>query len=183
MGVRRDPQDTVWLKVNTRPYFEAGNDSANGVIISFSDITDRKRAEDEFRNSEEHLAATLRSIGDGVIVCDREGKFTSLNSAAKTFTGWGSAEAARHPLEEVFHIINAQSREAAENPVARTLKDGVNVDLVNHTALIAKDGTEHQIAGSCAPIRDASGVVTGAVLVFRDMTETYRQRIRCTAVL
>ena len=52
----------------------------------------------------------------------------------------------------------------------------MNVDLANHTALIAKDGTEHQIADSCAPIKDSSGTVSGAVLVFRDVTEEYRQR-------
>ena len=52
----------------------------------------------------------------------------------------------------------------------------MNVDLANHTALIAKDGTEHQIADSCAPIRDAAGALSGAVLVFRDVTEEYRRR-------
>ncbi|MBM9537811.1 response regulator [Desulfobulbus alkaliphilus] len=128
------------------------------------------------RESEEHLSATLRSIGDGVIACDREGRVTSLNRVAEILTGWTSADAAGRPLEEVFRIVNAHTRETAENPVVRALAEGVNVDLANHTALIAKDGTEHQIADSCAPIRDASGSITGAVLVFRDVTEEYRRR-------
>ncbi len=124
--------------------------------------------------SEEHLSATLRSIGDGVIACDRDGNILSLNRAAEALTGWSSAEAVGRPLEEVFRIINAQTRETAENPVARALAEGVSVDLANHTALIAKDGTEHQIADSCAPIRDAAETVAGAVLVFRDVTERKR---------
>ena len=128
------------------------------------------------RESEAHLSATLHSIGDGVVACDREGRVTSLNSIAEILTGWSRVEAAGRPLEEVFRIINAQTRETAENPVVRALKDGVNVDLANHTALIARDGTEHQIADSCAPILDASGAVTGAVLVFRDVTEEYQRR-------
>ncbi len=128
------------------------------------------------RESEAHLSATLRSIGDGVIACDREGRVASLNRAAEILTGWTSAEAAGQPIQEVFRIIHAQTRETAENPVFRALAEGINVDLANHTALISKDGTEHQIADSCAPIRDASGVVTGAVLVFRDVTEQYRRR-------
>jgi PAS domain S-box-containing protein len=128
------------------------------------------------RESEEHLSATLRSIGDGVIACDKEGRVASLNRAAEILTGWTSAEAAGQPIQQVFRIIHAQTREAAENPVFRALAEGVNVDLANHTALIAKDGAEHQIADSCAPIRDASGAVIGAVLVFRDVTEEYQRR-------
>jgi PAS domain S-box-containing protein len=44
--------------------------------------------------------------------------------------------------------------------------------MANHTTLSALDGTERQIADSCAPIRGADGCVRGAVLVFRDVTES-----------
>ncbi len=128
------------------------------------------------RESEEHLSATLRSIGDGVIACDREGRVESLNRVAEILTGWTNQEAAGQPIQEVFRIIHAQTRQPAENPVPRALAEGMSVDLANHTALISKDGTERQIADSCAPIRDASGAVAGVVLVFRDVTEAYRQR-------
>ncbi len=126
--------------------------------------------------SEEHLAATLRSIGDGVIVCNHEGNVVSINHAAEALTGWTSADAIGCPVEEVFHIINAQTRETTMNPVRHTLKEGVNVSLANHTTLIARDHKEHQIADSCAPIRDTSGTVIGAVLVFRDVTSEYQRR-------
>jgi len=128
------------------------------------------------RENREYLEATLRSIGDGVIACDREGKVKSLNRAAEALTGWTTAEAAGRPLEEVFQIIHAQTGETVENPVARALAEGVNVELANHTVLIARDGTRRHIADSCAPIRDAAEAVTGAVLVFRDVTEEYRRR-------
>lgn len=128
------------------------------------------------RESEGRLSATLRSIGDGVIACNRDGKIASLNLAAEEITGWTNAEAAGRPVEEVFRIIHSHTREAAENIVVRALAEGVSVDFANHTALIAKDGAEHQIAESCAPICDESGSVIGAALVFRDVTEEYRQR-------
>jgi signal transduction histidine kinase/ActR/RegA family two-component response regulator len=51
------------------------------------------------------------------------------------------------------------------------LADGRIVGLANHTVLIARDGAERAIDDSAAPIRDAAGRVTGAVLVFRDVTE------------
>ncbi len=157
--------------------------SVQYVVCVADDITEQRETEDQIRaqqsklrESEERLAATLRSIGDGVIACDAQGRVASLNRAAEALTGWTNAEASGQPIQEVFRIINAQTREAADNPVFGALGEGLSVALANHTALIARDGTERQIADSCAPIRDAAGSVTGAVLVFRDVTEEYRQR-------
>jgi diguanylate cyclase (GGDEF)-like protein/PAS domain S-box-containing protein len=126
--------------------------------------------------SEEHLSATLRSIGDGVIACDVAGSVVNLNTVAEALTGWTFAEAVGKHVNEVFCIVNAQTREPADNPVFRAIREGLSVELANHTALISRNGTERQIADSCAPIRDIFGAVTGAVLVFRDVTEEYRQR-------
>ncbi len=134
----------------------------------------RKLAAQKLQKSKRHLSATLRSIGDGVITCDRTGLVTQLNREAENLTGWSANEATGKPLEEVFQIVNAQTRELAENPVKRALKEGTIVSLANHTMLIARDGTKHQISDSCAPIKEISGNVTGAVLVFRDVTEKYR---------
>jgi PAS domain S-box-containing protein len=58
--------------------------------------------------------------------------------------------------------------------VEKVLALGRVVGLANHTVLIARDGTERQIADSGAPISDAEGSVIGVVLVFRDVTEEYR---------
>jgi PAS domain S-box-containing protein len=128
------------------------------------------------RASEQHLSATLRCIGDGVIVCDQQGRVASLNRAAESLTGWTTAESSGRPVDDVFCIIDARTQEKSANPMERVLAEGVNVELSNHIALVARDGTKYQIADSCAPIRDISGTVTGAVLVFRDVTEEYRRR-------
>ncbi|MFO7775848.1 MAG: PhnD/SsuA/transferrin family substrate-binding protein, partial [Candidatus Hydrogenedentota bacterium] len=115
-----------------------------------------KRVSSQLREQESYLQATLLSIGDGVITCDTEGAVVSLNPVAETLTGWSVHEAAGRPVEEVFHILNAKTRAAAENPLERALREGTVVGLANDTALIARDGTERQIADSCAPIKDAS---------------------------
>ncbi len=128
------------------------------------------------RESDEHLRATLRSIGDGVIAADASGRITSINRIAEKLTGWSSDEAVERPVDEVFNIINELTREKSNNPVERALREGLIVGLANHTVLIARDGTEHQVSDSCAPIIDADGKVTGAVLVFRDVSEEYRRR-------
>ncbi len=143
-------------------------------VASMLDITERKRAEAALYEEREQLAVTLRSIGDGVIVTDRDGNLTLLNKMAEELTGWSKQEASGRPLSEVFHIINEKTREVCENPVEKVLETGLVFGLANDTALIARDGTERSIADSGAPIRDKDNTTIGVVLVFRDVTEEKR---------
>jgi PAS domain S-box-containing protein len=130
-----------------------------------------RRAEADARRSEESLSITLSSIGDAVIATDGEGRVNFLNAVAERLTGWSAAEARGRPLAEVFRILNEDTREEIESPVAKVLRDGVTVGLANHTVLVARDGRETPIDDSAAPIKDAGGRTTGVVLVFHDITE------------
>ncbi|GIX27977.1 MAG: hypothetical protein KatS3mg123_1858 [Burkholderiales bacterium] len=123
---------------------------------------------------EAELRATLYSIGDAVISTDAAGRITRMNPVAEQLTGWREAEAQGRSLKEIFPIFNEHTRAAVRNPVERVLKEGVVVGLANHTVLVARDGRELPIADAAAPIRDASGRMTGVVLVFRDQTEERR---------
>jgi len=134
------------------------------------DITDRKIAENELASEKERLAVTLRSIGDGVITTDTDGRVRMVNKIAEELTGWTQADAFGKPIEEVFHIINEITGMKCENPVEKALNTGKIIELANHTKLISKDGTERIIADSGAPIRDMESNIVGVVLVFRDIT-------------
>jgi PAS domain S-box-containing protein len=131
----------------------------------------RQLAVDEIERHRETLRVTLVSIGDAVITTDRAARVTLLNREAERLTGWTTAEAAGRPLDQVFAIANETSRLPAENPAHRALREGMVVGPEDHTILTAKDGREVPIDDSAAPIRDAAGVVSGVVLVFRDVTE------------
>ena len=144
------------------------------IRVYGSDITERDRAVAALAAEKDRLAVTLRSIGDAVIATDEQARVTMLNQVAEELTGWKAEEAAGKRLREVFNIVNEETRQPAFNPVDRVLRDGVVVGLANHTALVARDGTERPIADSAAPIRDASGRTSGVVLVFRDQTEERR---------
>jgi PAS domain S-box-containing protein len=145
-----------------------------GRVWSFRDITERKRAEQELRQQREWFEVTLSSIGDAVITTDIEGKVTFLNPMAEMMTGWKTAETSGQPLDRVFNIISEDTRKPAKNPVDKVLRDGIVVGLANHTALIGQDGTERSIEDSAAPIRDATGMICGAVMVFHDVTQRRR---------
>lgn len=144
----------------------------------------RRRAELELIEQREWFRVTLAGIGDGVIVTDIHGAISFLNPVAESQTGWTLADALGRPVEEVFRIVNEETRTAVENPVRRVLAEGVIVGLANHTILIRKDHSELHIDDSGAPIRDAHGTLIGVVLVFHDITERWRleQQVRARKV-
>ena len=123
------------------------------------------------RASEQNLEVTLHSIGDAVLVTDSRGRVTRLNQVAEALTGWSGKDALGRKVEEVFSIINEHTRERVSVSVEEVLRTGMIRGLANHTLLIARDGREHAIADSAAPIDGPDGQVQGVVLVFRDVTE------------
>ncbi|HWC88693.1 MAG TPA: CHASE3 domain-containing protein, partial [Pirellulales bacterium] len=134
----------------------------------------RVAANEALRAQKELYRTTLTSIGDAVITTDAAGRVTMLNAVAESLTGWQNESAGGVSLVEVFHIVNEDTRLPVENPALRALAEGVIVGLANHTILVAKDGAEHPIDDSAAPIRDGAGRQVGAVLVFRDISERKR---------
>lgn len=136
-------------------------------------IAELERTYELLQKSEESLAITLYSIGDGVITTDNQGLITNMNPIAEQLCGWELAEALFMPLTKVFNIVNSETRMGVDNPVSKVLETGKIIGLANHTVLISKAGTEYHIADSAAPIRDKQGQITGVVLVFSDITEKY----------
>ena len=130
-----------------------------------------QQSNDALANREEKLTVTLDSIGDAVIATDAEARVTLLNPVAEQLTGWTQAQALGLPVADVFYIVSQKTREPTTIPVIETLAQGTFKGLANHTILIARDGSECDIADSCAPIRDRNGQVVGAVLVFRNVTD------------
>jgi PAS domain S-box-containing protein len=118
----------------------------------------------------ERAQVTLNSIGDAVMSTDESGAVAYLNVVAENLTGWSLMEAAGQPLHEVFRIIDADTGEQVSNPMARAMRENKTVDLTPNCLLIRRDGFESAIEDSAAPIHDRQGRVTGAVMVFHDVS-------------
>ncbi|MBA3356121.1 MAG: PAS domain S-box protein [Pyrinomonadaceae bacterium] len=138
---------------------------------------DRRKAAEQFRQQAELHRVTLASIGDAVLTTDANGNVSYLNAVAQNLTGWKQEDAKGKPLTTVFNIINGQTHQPIENLVECVVREGKIVGLPNHTVLIAKDEREILIDESGAPITDHGGIVIGAVLVFRDITERKRSEV------
>jgi PAS domain S-box-containing protein len=135
------------------------------------EIVRRREVEAALRDQREWLRVTLESIGDAVIATDSLGRVTFLNPTAEALTGWPAGEATGRLLDEIFDIVNEETRKPVESPVTKVLREGMVVGLANHTVLIARDGREIPIDDSAAPIRGEAGEFLGVVMVFHDMSE------------
>lgn len=124
----------------------------------------------------EEFRITLYSIGDGVISMDKFGRIRHMNPVAERLTGWSEAEARDKPLGEVFHIIHEETREVLNDPDEEVLQKKGIVKLPDAVLLIARDGTEHPIADSAAPINEGRDKLIGIVLVFSDVTKEREAR-------
>ncbi len=164
---------TLTVVENTRAVrgFDGGIIAYEGTI---SDITERKRAETQVFEEKEKAQTTLQSIGDAVITTDAEGRVDYLNAIAETLTGWPLAEAQGRPLTDVFSLLNEASREPLEHPVLRCLREAQVIKPVEQAVLVNRKGQEIAIQDSAAPIRDRSGKVIGAVMVFHDVSKERR---------
>jgi diguanylate cyclase (GGDEF)-like protein/PAS domain S-box-containing protein len=118
----------------------------------------------------ERAQVTLNSIGDAVISTDVSGRITYLNAIAERLTGWPNEKAIGQPFQEVFKIVNGTTREAAQNPMTLAIREDKPVGLTPNCILIRRDGVEAAIEDSAAPIHDRRGQVTGAVMVFHDVS-------------
>jgi PAS domain S-box-containing protein len=111
------------------------------------------------------------SVGEGVIATDTKGRVEMMNPVAEELTGWKKEEAHGKSIEEIFHIINEETRLIVENTVHRVMHEGIVVGSSIHSVLISKEGKEYPIAESGAPIRNEKGNTTGVVLVFHDQSQ------------
>jgi diguanylate cyclase (GGDEF)-like protein/PAS domain S-box-containing protein len=126
----------------------------------------------------ERAQVTLNSIGDAVVSTDVDGHVTYLNVVAEAMTGWPLQQAQGLPLETVFRIIDGTTRAVVKNPMKLAIQENKTVGLTPNCILLRRDGSEAAIEDSAAPIHDRQGQVTGAVMVFHDVTTARALTVR-----
>jgi diguanylate cyclase (GGDEF)-like protein/PAS domain S-box-containing protein len=172
---QREDGSVVWTRVNSAAMRDGMQ--PHGHVQTVEDITERKSTEfglraveDALFEEKERAQVTLNSIGDAVLATDLLGNVTYLNLAAEAMTGWYIEDALGRPLAEVFRIIDGKTRQTVANPAQHALAEDRTVGLAADCVLIRRDGFESAIEDSAAPIHNRSGQVTGAVIVFHDVS-------------
>jgi len=130
----------------------------------------------ELYNSRELIKSTLYSIGDAVVSVDKDGYVIDINRSAKELIGLSAKDAVGKKVDEIIQLEDYTTRQKLENPIYKTLQTGERIDIGNNTLLISRTGEKYNIADSCTPIYDEERNLLGAVFVFRDVTEEYKQK-------
>jgi diguanylate cyclase (GGDEF)-like protein/PAS domain S-box-containing protein len=174
---QRNDGSVVWTRVNSAAMHDGVRPRCH--VQTVENITARKATEFGLQAAEEALfeekeraEITLNSIGDAVLTTDLQGNVTYLNLVAETMTGWSREEALGQPLAEVFRIIDGTTRAIAANPARRAMEQDRTVGLAADCVLVRRDGGESPVEDSAAPIHDRDGRVTGAVIVFHDVSQS-----------
>ncbi len=141
-----------------------------GAVVTFKDVSARKRADEALRASQEWFATTLNSIGDAVIATDVHQRVTYMNQIARDMTGSNIQDTGRVKIEDVMDLADDSDHSVVISPVIAALEKREVVDLQDNTLLVRKDGLEIPIDDSAAPIISEEGELLGAVMVFRNIT-------------
>lgn len=152
-------------------YLTKGYFISNLVPQVMRNLIQRKSVEASLYKEKARAEIALNSIGDAVICTDISGNIDYLNVAAEAMTGWLRKEAEGLPISEVFRIINGITRQKDQHPVERVLQTDEAMGLNADTVMIRRDGSEVAIEDSVSPIHDWDGKLTGAVIVFHDVSQ------------
>jgi diguanylate cyclase (GGDEF)-like protein/PAS domain S-box-containing protein len=133
-------------------------------------VIDRKAADEALFFEHQRAEVTLNSIGDAVLSVDLPGDVTYMNVVAERMTGWSRVEALGRPLDEVFRIVDGDTRVTLPNPMAMAVRLDRTVGLTPNCLLVSRDGKETAIEDSASPIHDRGGQAIGAVMVFHDVS-------------
>ncbi len=129
------------------------------------------RAQEALFEEKERAQVTLDSIGDGVLRTDINGRIDFLNAAAEDLTGWAEREAFGKPLSEVYRPLDETSRKELPDPVYDCLHQRPLRVYPGRKLIVRRDGSERAVRDTVAPVHDQAGLLTGAVLVLRDVSE------------
>ena len=142
-----------------------------GLFVQVTDITERKRMENELFDEKERVRLTLQSIGDAVVCSDAKGMVTYLNPVAERLTGWQAFDAAVHNVDEVVSLRSPDNDEPLPSTLRTAMQQGAPTEPVRGVLVHRTTGQRFQVEQTASPITDRHGAVTGAVAVLRDVTD------------
>ena len=146
--------------------YRTEEDRINGVVITFFDITERKRSENSLRQSEERFRAIVSQTAAGISQTDLHGKFILLNKKFCDILGYDEKELSHKTIWDVTH---KEDIEMSKELYERIHSQGIPFDI--DLRLICKDRSMRWVNVSVSAIRNQKGTVESAVAVYQDITE------------
>jgi len=172
----QDEEIAKWaVQLGAQDYFLKSRIDSHQLPRALRSMIGRATDAEALFNERERAQVTLNSIADAVMSTDVWGQVTYLNAVAENLTGWSRADAVGHRLEEVFQIIDGTNRTPLASPMRVAIQENKSGKLPPNCVLVRRDGHEAAIEDSTAPIHDSRGAITGAVMVFHDVSSAREQ--------
>jgi len=133
-------------------------------------MIDLKTKQDTAIQQQERADVILSCTGDAVLISDSGGFVRYLNEAAEALTGWSYKDALGCSLGDVLQTIDTINRQPTSDPLREVTAEKKHVPLCANCVLVQRSGSEVAIEGSAAHTRDHTGAITGAIVVFHDVS-------------
>jgi len=172
IGAQDEELSIKAVELGAKGYLSRGHLEHSLIPQALRNIIQRKKIEQALHNDLERARITLESIGEGVLCTDEAANITYLNSEAERMTGWSRSEAIGRPIEQVFNLLNSQTHQPFPNPVRLVIEKKKPLAMQENSVLLRPDGYRMAVEDSIAPILDINKKLTGAVIIFRDVTKT-----------
>ena len=165
--IEREVRDeSHWFLARFQPY-RTLEDHIAGAVLTLVDVTERNRAMEALRLSEERMRILIESAKDyAMFTTDRNRVIDSWNQGAQAMFGYTENEIVGK-LADILFIAKDSANGDAEQEVQRALSEG---RAANERWHARKDGTTFYGSGSVMPLRDSAGGLRGFVKIIRDRT-------------
>jgi diguanylate cyclase (GGDEF)-like protein/PAS domain S-box-containing protein len=140
------------------------------LIAQIESLEARRHAERKLAEERERLRTTLQSIDDAVITTDGQTHITYINAAAESLLGLDMKAVEGRRVNEVIHLVDPQSSKAAANLMGQSVLHGRVFRRERACVLHRPDGTVCHVTDVVSPVLDTTGLVSGLVIVLRDVT-------------
>src|SRR5208283_615246 len=127
--------------------------TVEGAVVTFRDITERKRAEDELKKSEEITHTITDFANDAITMMDNKGNISYWNPAAELILGYTSAEAIGRNLHELITPERFLPAYLAAFPEFQKTGQGNAIGKTQELAARRKDGREIDVALSLSAVK------------------------------
>ncbi|MGB5581179.1 MAG: EAL domain-containing protein [Woeseia sp.] len=167
--INGNDQGGLWVEAQSSPIEYRGQAA---ILTVARDVSYRKSLEVNLSRSKRQAQYTLESISEGVITTDNEGRIDYMNRAAESMTGTDREAAAGLRVSDVFALIDEADRRSLGDPVERCLAMRRRVNMGRRALLVSADAKhEHSVEITASPIKGPGSSITGAVVVFHDVSE------------
>jgi len=139
------------------------------VLLLAIDITHRKDLENNLRYERDRFHTILKSIADAVLVIDKEKKVTFINKTCEKILEKSYDDIVGKPFNDEI-IFKSLDNNPYFIPFDDIFNKGVMGNLITDCKLINKNGREFLVEDSIAPLYDINSEISGAVIVFSDVT-------------